>query len=209
MRQTSPARGGHTIGALHQVVIDADGDVGATAVVSVRSDMAMAYSSQGWPKHSRNQQGVSRREEVRLQAEQRLQRGHNYGLNDDHCPQYDELPFESGSGRDDERPGCDIQLRGRHDGHTSADGDRGERNADERRHVQTPACLDHLRPYRVPRHDRSIRPKPGTMNQVSAKKPARIRRTSESTRLASRLGAQSQRATGQSRTVQQAVPNRR
>jgi hypothetical protein len=69
MRQTSPARGGHTIGALHQVVIDADGDVGATAVVS-GSDMAMAYSSQGWPKHSRNQLGVSRRAEVRLQAEQ-------------------------------------------------------------------------------------------------------------------------------------------
>ena len=56
--------------------------------------------------------------------------------------------------------------------------------------------------------DGSIRPKAGTMNQVSAKKPARIRRTSESARLASRLGTVTA-CHRPSRTVQQAVPNRR
>jgi hypothetical protein len=108
--------GGHTIGALHRVVIDADGDAASLRSSRLRSDMAMAYTSQGMTQaQPEPTTGATSRGGVAPSGATMAARSQSR-LNDDHCAQHDELPLQSRNGRDDERPCCDIQLPGRHDG---------------------------------------------------------------------------------------------
>lgn len=141
--------GGHTIGALHRVVIDADGDVGVTAASRLRSHMAMAYSSQGMTDPSTT--GTNNGCHVARRGGSKRRTDGSPVTTTITAPNTTSCHSKAGMAETMSAPAATYSCAAATTG-TSADGDRGERNADDQRDVQTSASLEHLRLCRVPGH---------------------------------------------------------